>query len=68
VLDLSVHGDNLEPVDILTAGFPCQPFSVAGEKLGFQDERGLLFLHISRIIREFGRKKPKMLRSKTSRT
>jgi DNA (cytosine-5)-methyltransferase 1 len=61
VLDLSVHGDNLEPVDILTAGFPCQPFSVAGEKLGFQDERGLLFLHIIRIIREFGRNKPKML-------
>jgi DNA (cytosine-5)-methyltransferase 1 len=61
VQDLSVHGDKLEPVDILTAGFPCQPFSVAGEKLGFQDERGLLFLHIIRIIREFGRNKPKML-------
>jgi DNA (cytosine-5)-methyltransferase 1 len=56
-----VHGDHLEPVDILTAGFPCQPFSVAGEKLGFQDDRGLLFLHIIRIIREFGREKPKML-------
>jgi DNA (cytosine-5)-methyltransferase 1 len=61
VLNLSVHGDKLEPVDILTAGFPCQPFSVAGDKLGFQDDRGLLFLHIIRIIREFGRAKPKML-------
>jgi DNA (cytosine-5)-methyltransferase 1 len=61
VSDLSVHGENLEPVDILTAGFPCQPFSVAGDKLGFRDERGLLFLHIIRIIREFGRSKPKML-------
>jgi DNA (cytosine-5)-methyltransferase 1 len=61
VQELSVHGDGLEPVDILTAGFPCQPFSVAGDKLGFQDERGLLFLHIIRIIREFGRAKPKML-------
>jgi len=61
IQNLSVHGDRLEPVDILTAGFPCQPFSVAGEKLGFQDERGLLFLHIIRIIREFGRAKPKML-------
>ena len=58
---LSVHGDQLEPVDVLTAGFPCQPFSVAGDKLGFQDERGLLFLHIIRIIREFGRAKPKVL-------
>jgi DNA (cytosine-5)-methyltransferase 1 len=61
VQELSVHGDGLEPVDILTAGFPCQPFSVAGEKLGFQDERGLLFLHIIRIIREFGTAKPRML-------
>ena len=59
--NLTVHGDHLEPVDILTAGFPCQPFSVAGEKLGFQDERGLLFLHIIRIIREFGKNKPKIL-------
>src|ERR1700723_556237 len=58
---LSVRGDRLEPVDVLTAGFPCQPFSVAGEKLGFQDERGLLFLHIIRIIREFGKSKPKIL-------
>lgn len=61
ILDLTVQGDKLEPVDILTAGFPCQPFSIAGEKLGFQDERGMLFLHIVRLIREFGRAKPKML-------
>ncbi|HEV2233179.1 MAG TPA: DNA (cytosine-5-)-methyltransferase, partial [Terriglobia bacterium] len=61
VQHLSVHGDHLGPVDVLTAGFPCQPFSVAGDKLGFQDERGLLFLHIIRIIREFGRQKPKVL-------
>jgi DNA (cytosine-5)-methyltransferase 1 len=61
VEDLTVVGDSLEPVDVLTAGFPCQPFSVAGDKLGFQDERGLLFLHITRLIREFGDKKPKVL-------
>jgi DNA (cytosine-5)-methyltransferase 1 len=61
VENLTVVGDNLEPVDILTAGFPCQPFSVAGEALGFNDERGLLFLHIIRLIREFGKNKPKML-------
>jgi DNA (cytosine-5)-methyltransferase 1 len=58
---LSVYGDHLEPVDILTAGFPCQPFSVAGEKLGFKDERGNLFREIIRLIREFGDQKPKML-------
>ena len=61
VEDLSVQGDQLPPVDVLTAGFPCQAFSIAGEKRGFQDPRGLLFLHIIRIIREFGTKKPKIL-------
>jgi DNA (cytosine-5)-methyltransferase 1 len=59
--DLTVRGDALEPVDVLTAGFPCQPFSIAGEKRGFKDERGLLFLHIIRIIKEFGPRKPKVL-------
>jgi DNA (cytosine-5)-methyltransferase 1 len=49
--DLTVEGDRLEPVEVLTAGFPCQPFSVAGERLGFDDNRGLLFLHIIRLIK-----------------
>lgn len=61
VEELSVRGDTLEPVHVLTGGFPCQPFSVAGEKRGFKDERGLLFLHIIRIIREFGKNKPWIL-------
>ena len=61
VEELTVKGDSLEPVDILTAGFPCQPFSIAGDKLGFTDERGLLFLDIIRLIREFGPKKPRAL-------
>ena len=59
--NLTVAGDALQPVDVLTAGFPCQPFSVAGDKLGFHDERGMLFLHIIRLIREFGRSRPKVL-------
>ena len=44
--------------DILLAGFPCQPFSNAGLKMGFEDTRGTLFFHIARIINHH---KPKIV-------
>ncbi len=61
IREVTVEGDKLEPVDILHAGFPCQSFSQAGEKAGFNDPRGMLFFEIIRLIEEFKDKKPKIL-------
>lgn len=61
VTDVTVEGDELSPVDILHAGFPCQSFSQAGDKKGFEDPRGRLFFEIIRLIEEFKDNKPKML-------
>jgi len=40
----------LPDFEVLTAGFPCQPFSIGGRKRGFEDTRGTLFFEICRII------------------
>ena len=47
---------NIPDHDILLAGFPCQPFSQAGLKKGFEDTRGTLFFNITEILKE---KRPK---------
>lgn len=41
---------SLESVDVITAGFPCQSFSVCGNQKGFNDKRGNLFFEIIRIV------------------
>lgn len=58
---LRVLDDAIQYVDVITAGFPCQPFSVAGNKLGFSDPRGKLFFEIVRLLKELGNDRPKIL-------
>jgi DNA (cytosine-5)-methyltransferase 1 len=47
---------SLPDFEVLLAGFPCQAFSIAGKRGGFEDTRGTLFFDVARIIKE---KKPK---------
>lgn len=44
IFDLDI--ESMEPIDILAGGFPCQPFSVAGYRKGFQDARGNHFFRM----------------------
>lgn len=61
IRSVSVDSSAIEPVDILHAGFPCQSFSCAGDRKGFDDPRGLLFFQVIRLIEEFKDKKPPIL-------
>ena len=62
IRELTIKGENLPSVDIVSAGFPCQSFSIAGNQRGFDDERGRLFFEIPRLITEFAPDcRPKLL-------
>lgn len=46
-----LNANRIPDHDILTGGFPCQAFSIIGDKLGFADTRGSLFFEIERILK-----------------
>ena len=52
----SVSTSEIPDHDLLVGGFPCQAFSIAGKRRGFDDTRGTLFFEIARILKD---KKPK---------
>lgn len=53
-----INAGELPDFDLLVGGFPCQAFSVAGKRKGFDDTRGTLFFDIARILSE---KRPRHL-------
>lgn len=46
-----INADELPDFDCLVGGFPCQAFSIAGKRAGFEDTRGTLFFDLARILR-----------------
>jgi DNA (cytosine-5)-methyltransferase 1 len=53
-----VQSSEIPDHDLLVGGFPCQAFSIAGKRRGFDDTRGTLFFDIARILKE---KQPRLL-------
>ena len=58
ITDEDIRGLRDLGIDIIAGGFPCQAFSIAGKRAGFEDTRGTLFFDMARIAREI---KPKYL-------
>ncbi len=53
-----INATELPDFDLVVGGFPCQAFSIAGKRGGFDDTRGTLFFDIARILKE---KRPRLL-------
>ena len=48
----TINTAELPDFDILCAGFPCQSFSIAGKRRGFEDTRGTMFFEVARILKD----------------
>lgn len=48
----NVKSDDVPDIDVIVGGFPCQAFSIAGYRKGFEDERGEVFFQLARIIKD----------------
>jgi DNA (cytosine-5)-methyltransferase 1 len=53
-----INEKTLPDFDLLVGGFPCQSFSIAGKRGGFEDTRGTMFFEIARIVKQ---KRPRLL-------
>jgi len=53
-----ISTDDIPEIDMVCGGFPCQAFSIAGKRRGFEDTRGTLFFEVARIIKA---KRPKIV-------
>ncbi|MDI4567479.1 MAG: DNA cytosine methyltransferase [Mycoplasma sp.] len=55
--NLDIYIKKFKNIDLISGGFPCQPFSYAGKKKGFNDTRGTIFYYFVEVIRKI---RPKM--------
>lgn len=53
-----IKSEDIPESDVIMGGFPCQAFSIAGYRKGFEDKRGEIFFQMARIIRD---KKPRII-------